>query len=867
MAEFERTAAPDGEPARGVPLRQPAPLSMGGSTEPMQQALDGWYREQPAAFTRAAEPEADGDALDPAERAIALNHLLAYGRLAGERELAAFREDGGKGGGAVAGPLLQRLQTQTMALLNRAPAALHPALGAGLAASNERLAGKAAAIEAALTGRRQAEALEQSVSLGAALLRQDPEQYEILLADAGDMVEGLGLEEGPRQALGQGIRKRLAEAVLLAQADPVVGDPARADQELRRGRFRDAFDAEEIAAWRELMTANRARAAAEAARREQDAGIVAEIKLLNRLGAAGRAEAPMPTAAEIETVFPGEGAARLAAAARNRQRSVYAAGIATQSAEDDRAWIEAAKSDEDRAVRVEAVQAKNRAVARSGGGNLLKLYPALGEAIEEGLQDFGKLGFAIETYQRQLARLGVPPGERTLLPTESLQRLADQYEKLNPPHDRLVWLEKLLGASGKYRAKGIVEGLAHARPGFDPNAIHAVEALADSVPWIGVLDILQRSERDEDFIDGYRLEVRLNPETRKYEEWEVSPQGRERARLRRFAGAFFKVETRVDPSTGTAYEVEVFPDGSERPRLPADQDYPSLSGMALETWRIAAYEQFVNPDTWRLATPAEETVQQIYRDQGLTLPDRYFVGPNAIVYERSGVTEEPDATKARRWRETIGELERQDAALAQAVKNGSFSEVVGVALGPEGFLIPGVWLGIKGVGGSPHKYGAIPFQGRLGIEGIDISTHPAFAKYRELNDAWIEYRENPANKRSDAYKAENVRRGNAAGLEFQRATLGLLDSSKYEVLRSGRLRAANVEVYALPDGTIRPYDLGSAFHIEVKSTNLANPLALPRLTGNQSQVLPAAAAEGEQVLIIFPRNGHIEVRQIRPSEP
>jgi hypothetical protein len=455
MAEFERTAAPDGEPARGVPLRQPAPLSMGGSTEPMQQALDGWYREQPAAFTRAAEPEADGDALDPAERAIALNHLLAYGRLAGERELAAFREDGGKGGGAVAGPLLQRLQTQTMALLNRAPAALHPALGAGLAASNERLAGKAAAIEAALTGRRQAEALEQSVSLGAALLRQDPEQYEILLADAGDMVEGLGLEEGPRQALGQGIRKRLAEAVLLAQADPVVGDPARADQELRRGRFRDAFDAEEIAAWRELMTANRARAAAEAARREQDAGIVAEIKLLNRLGAAGRAEAPMPTAAEIETVFPGEGAARLERTQTALKRRLYQEQRALQPFDGDAAWVEAGEEGEDRLLRTQIAADRDEQFARTGG----PMPSALAEAIEEGLQDFSKLDVAIELYQHHLAKLRVPPEKRTLLPRETLTALARQYAGLLGPNEKADWRNRLEAALGEVRSSSLQQAL------------------------------------------------------------------------------------------------------------------------------------------------------------------------------------------------------------------------------------------------------------------------------------------------------------------------------------------------------------------------------------------------------------------------
>jgi len=865
MAEFERATVPTSAAARPVYLRNQPPFAI--SSEPMQRALDAWHREQPEAFRRSAEPSASADTASAAERAIALNHLLNYGRLAGERELAALRDVADGNGRLATAPLLQRLEARRSELLSRAPAELRAPLEAELTASTRRLAGKAQAIDAALAGRRQSEALEQSIALGEALLRQDPDQYETLVGDAGAMVDGLGLEEGPRQTLGEAVRKRLAGAALQAQADPVAGEPAAADADLQRGRFRDAFDDDEIKAWRELVAANRARADAGAARREQDAGIVAEIRMLNRLAAAGRAEAPMPAVAEVETVFPGEGAARLTVATRNRQRAIYATEIATQSAEQDRAWIEAATSAEDRAVRVETLEQKRREFARSGGGNLLKLYPALAGAIDSGLQNVGKLDAAIDAYQRQLGRLGVPPEKRALLPTESLQRLADQYDEPDPPHERLVWLDKLLQASGKDRAETIVRAVARARPGFDPNAIRALEALADSKPWMVAIEVLTRSDRDEDYIDGYRVDLRLNPETRKYEDWEVSPQGRERVRPRRFAGAFFEVETRVDPGTGTEYEVEVFPDGSERPRLPADENYPPLRGMALETWLTAAYEQHVNPATWRLAEPAAGAFQRAYREAGWVPQNWYFVGPNGVVYERSEDTAEPGSTQASHVREAFENRDRQAAALDQAVAQGDFNGLIGASLGLGNILAAGLPLATRNANRGQRKYAVVRPRIKLGIEGIDTATHPAFAEYRRLNKDRTDYLDNPKNKSSDSYGAENIARSRATGLEFQRAVLGLIDPSKFTVVSSPRLRVPGVEGYAVPDGRVISHRDGFELTVEVKSTNLTDPKALPDLSHRQETIYPAAAAQGRSVIVIFQRNNKIVVMQIAGGTP
>lgn len=473
MADFEPAASPSGMPARAAYPRKPSVLSVGGPSEPMQRALDAWYREQPEDFTRSPEAASEINPLDPAERAIALNHLLTYGRLAGEQKLVSLREDADRNGGAVLSPLLSRVEARNAELMARAPAEVHPVLATGLAASTQRLAQKAAAFDTASTGRRKAEALEQSLLLGELLLRQDPEQYETLVADAGAMVEGLGLEDKPRQALGEAVRKRFAGAALQAQADPVAGNPDAAAVDLERGRFRDALDEEEIAAWRELVVANQTRSSAEAARRQQNAGIVDEIRILNRLAAAGRAEAPMPTATEVEAVFPGEGLARIEAARLTLTRLIYQEQRAFQPFDQDAAWVEAGEEGEDRLLRAQVVDDKRKQFNGSGGE--APIPPALRETIDEAVGDFSELGLAIELYQQYLAKLSAPTELIHLLPKDALRTIARQYLNLDNSESKRQWLEGLVEGAGSKWAQALLEALSDNRDGLPPG----ISALAD----------------------------------------------------------------------------------------------------------------------------------------------------------------------------------------------------------------------------------------------------------------------------------------------------------------------------------------------------------------------------------------------------
>jgi hypothetical protein len=184
-------------------MPMPFPLSI--STDPMQRSIDNWYREQPTAFTRAAEP----DVFNPAEQAIALNHLLTYGRLAGERDLIDLRE---QAIGRVAPALLEQTRARDAELLAKAPTDLQPTLRAGLASIKERLMQKAAAIDAATAMRTREAAIEQSVQMGEAVLKLDPEQYAELVADAEDMTSKLDLPPEERDALFRSIRQRYADA-------------------------------------------------------------------------------------------------------------------------------------------------------------------------------------------------------------------------------------------------------------------------------------------------------------------------------------------------------------------------------------------------------------------------------------------------------------------------------------------------------------------------------------------------------------------------------------------------------------------------------------------------------------------------------
>jgi hypothetical protein len=143
------------------------------------------------------------------EQAIALIHLLTYGRLAGERDLIDLRKE-------AAGRVLPALVHQTRArhaeLLAKAPTDLQPALRAGLVSIKERLMQKAAAIDAATAMRTRKAAIEQSVQMGEAVLKLDPDQYADLVADAEEMTSKLDLPPEERDALFRSIRQRYADA-------------------------------------------------------------------------------------------------------------------------------------------------------------------------------------------------------------------------------------------------------------------------------------------------------------------------------------------------------------------------------------------------------------------------------------------------------------------------------------------------------------------------------------------------------------------------------------------------------------------------------------------------------------------------------
>lgn len=184
-----------------------------GTREPMQQALDDWYRRQPEVFERKGGMPSPNDPANEADNAIALNHLLVYGRLAGERDLAMLRDRAEADGSFVLDPLLQRTEARSLKIIAAAPGALHAPLRAGLSSIAENLMRKASEIDARTAARSRTAAIEQSIQLGEAVLEQDPEQYAQLVADAEAMTVKLGLEADEQQALFESIRRRYAATV------------------------------------------------------------------------------------------------------------------------------------------------------------------------------------------------------------------------------------------------------------------------------------------------------------------------------------------------------------------------------------------------------------------------------------------------------------------------------------------------------------------------------------------------------------------------------------------------------------------------------------------------------------------------------
>ncbi|MGD9744050.1 MAG: hypothetical protein AB7J30_13000 [Hyphomicrobium sp.] len=183
-----------------------------GTREPMQQALDDWYRRQPEVFEREGDARSPNDPANEADHAIALNHLLVYGRLAVERDLAVFRDRAEADGSFVLAPLLQQTEARSLKIIAAAPGTLHAPLRAGLSSIAENLMRKASEIDARTAARSRTAAIEQSIQLGEAVLGQDPEQYPQLVADAEAMTSKLGLEADEQRTLFESIRRRYATA-------------------------------------------------------------------------------------------------------------------------------------------------------------------------------------------------------------------------------------------------------------------------------------------------------------------------------------------------------------------------------------------------------------------------------------------------------------------------------------------------------------------------------------------------------------------------------------------------------------------------------------------------------------------------------
>jgi len=183
----------------------------------MQQALDDWYHRQPEVFERQGELRSPDDPENEADYAIALNHLLGYGRLAGESDLAMLRDRAEADGSFVLEPLLQQTQARNSKIFAATPDVLHASLRAGLSSIAENLMRKASKIDTATAVRSRTAAIEQSIQLGEAVLKQDPEQYAQLVADAETMASKLGLEADEQQSLFESIRRRYAAAARNSQ--------------------------------------------------------------------------------------------------------------------------------------------------------------------------------------------------------------------------------------------------------------------------------------------------------------------------------------------------------------------------------------------------------------------------------------------------------------------------------------------------------------------------------------------------------------------------------------------------------------------------------------------------------------------------
>ncbi|MGD9742291.1 MAG: hypothetical protein AB7V53_06585 [Dongiaceae bacterium] len=409
----------------------------------MQQALDELYRRQPEAFARepVALPATEDDAA--IDHAIGLHHLLAYGRLAGERDLARLRDDAARSGGAIGAPLGEAMAKRRAEILAMAPAALRDAAGRRSDASAERLGPKVAAVDRLLDDQRRAVALEQSIALGQALLREDPDRYEELLGETEGLTAALAPDPVLRGSLSAALRRRYATAALEGELGP-AGDPARAEADLARGRFRGAFEADEHAAWKEFAAFGRQRRDADAVKLARDDEVAAAAGMLARLDAAARGEAPLPPVAAIEAAFPGEGEARQAAAKRDLKWQLYETQIALQPFEADEDWILAGEEGEDALLRIRIAFNKRQAVERGDWDYLRRQAPMLAAAIEAAVEDPAKLGAAIALYQRHLAKLGVPPEKRRLLPDEARQRLGFGGEEERSP-------AAILGGDGQER--------------------------------------------------------------------------------------------------------------------------------------------------------------------------------------------------------------------------------------------------------------------------------------------------------------------------------------------------------------------------------------------------------------------------------
>lgn len=65
-------------------------------------------------------------------------------------------------------------------------------------------------------------------------------------------------------------------------------------------------------------------------------------------------------------------------------------------------------------------------------------------------------------------------------------------------------------------------------------------------------------------------------------------------------------------------------------------------------WMESAFRQGVNPKSWHLAEPADESLTEAFRKSGFVPElEKHFVGPDDRVYKRSPATEPDDAARLR----------------------------------------------------------------------------------------------------------------------------------------------------------------------------------------------------------------------------